>query len=312
MLTAHLAPHSTLSEFLSITICRISVRFHRYAKSLPSNLLPLLAVPHSLAADSHRRPIVFCLNPLDHKLTHAIILNVATKHSVLGNTAEPITSTTLQTATILFLTKPIDWVTHFVALCLYVSAMISVFSLLSALRFKQELSLSTILVPLQQSFGRLVAFSLKLLIVIGIGVIPFVIAITVFFRTNSTRFISIQTFSYVFAALSFSTIAYLISPQALKLLRPMNSEGIAPETARLAKISAVLTVITSIALFFTTVVIKPSFIPTSAPDGDLVYEMVASLVSATPYTVLFIALSLLARKDEPDSELLDTETELLT
>jgi len=255
-------------------------------------------------------PIVFCLNLFDHKVTHAIILSVVTKHSVLGGASEPIIPTSFQTLKILFLTKPIDWGTHLVALYLYICAMMTILALTSALRSKQKLSPSRVLLPFQQSFPNVVFFSLKLLVAVGIAAIPFFIFTFVFFERNGARYVSVQNFSLVFSTLALSALAYFVAPAAVKLLRPHDSKMITPEKARQAGISAALAVIACDALYFFTMQIRPTFISRSTHwSGDFIYGAVASLVSAMPYTVLFIALSLLAKDDEPDT-MLDAEPQL--
>ena len=158
-------------------------------------------------------PLVFGLNLLDQKMTRAIILNIVTSHSVLGNTPEPISPTTnLHTMKWLLLTKPIDWGTHLIALCLYVWALMTTAVIISTLRSRQKLSLSRIRSPLQQSFPCLVSFSLKLLIVIGIAAIPFMLFTFVFFERSGARYVSIQNFSLVISAIYSSAIAFFGLP----------------------------------------------------------------------------------------------------
>jgi hypothetical protein len=186
---------------------------------------PILWLPIVIAD-----PLVLGLNLLDHKVTHAIILSLVTNHSVLGNAPEPIAATSFQTLKILLLTKPIDWGTHLIALCLYGCAMMAIFTLLSALRLRQQLSIGEVLYSLQKFFSRLMFFSLRLLIAIGIAAIPFTLLAIVFFQRNGARFVSTGTFSIALSAIFFSAIGYLAAPAALKLLHPQNSETLTPET----------------------------------------------------------------------------------
>jgi hypothetical protein len=256
-------------------------------------------------------PIVFCFNLLDQKLTHGMILTLVTRHTVLGNAPESIVPSASQTLKIILLTKPINWGTHLVALCLYVSAMMTIFTLISALSSRQNLSFSRILLPLQHSFPRLVFFSLKLLIAIGFAAIPFLLVTVLFFEKTGVRYISIRTFSLIFSALACSAIAYLVAPEAVKLLRPHTSQPIASELAHQARISAALAVIACDILYFLATQTRPTFVSVSTRwIDDFIYEVVASLISATPYTVLFIALSLLAEDNERDAEPLAVESEL--
>ena len=71
-----------------------------------------------------------------------------------------------------------------------------------------------------------------------------------------------------------------------------------------------LTVIASNALYFLAAHAKYSFISTHANWSGVFYEAITSLISAIPYIVLFIALSLLATDGEPDKELFGIEPEL--
>jgi hypothetical protein len=259
-------------------------------------------------------PIIFFLNLLDDRLTRAIVLSVVTEHSVLSNTPEaisPISSQASRTLEWLLLTKPIDWATHLIAICLYACAMMTIFNLITALRSTQKLSLSKILLPLQRSFPGLVFFSLKLLIAIGIGAI-LLITVFVFFVRNAARYTSTQNLGLLFSVLAFSVLGYLTAPAAVKLLRPQDFGTITPETTRHARIFAALAVASSNILYFFATQIRPTFISFSTPrTGALIYNVVTSVVSATPYTLLFIALSLIATGDEPDSELLGAEPELI-
>jgi hypothetical protein len=253
-------------------------------------------------------PLVFSINLFAEKLTHAIILSVVTTHSVLSNTPDPITPlSNLQTLRWLLLTKPIDWGSHLLALCLYVCALMTTCSIVSTFRSKQKLSVRKILSPIQRSFRRLVYFSLKLLIVIGIAAIPFILITVFIFQKNGARYISIENFSIIFSTLGTSAIAYLMAPAAVKFLSSQNSETTPAETARQAKISAVLTVITSDALYFIAVQIRNSFFLRSAGWTNLLFPAVTSLISALPYIVLFIALSLLAAEDGQRAETFDDE-----
>jgi hypothetical protein len=256
-------------------------------------------------------PIVFCLNLLDRKLTHAMIFTLVTKHSVLGNAPEPIVPSAFQTLKIILLTKPINWGTHLVALCLYVSAMMTILVCISAIYSEQKLSLRKIFFKLRQSISSLIFFSLKLLVAIGIATIPLFLFTAVFVAKNGTRYISIQHFGLILTTFAFSAIAYFAAPAAVKLLHTQDFEVTSAETTRQAGLSAVLAVIASYTLYFIAIQIKPTFIPISTNwSGNLIYEAAASLISATPYTVLFIALSLLAKDDVPATELLAAEPEL--
>jgi hypothetical protein len=256
-------------------------------------------------------PLVFGLNLLANKLTHAIILSVFTTHSVLGNAPEPIAPpTSLQTLKWLLLTKPIDWGTHLVAICLYACALVATGSMISAIRSAQKLLFGRIFSPLQRSLPSLVYFSLKLLIVIGILAVPFSLFTFVFFEKNGARYISIQNFSLVFGTLYSLAIGYFMAPAAVKFLRPHNSEAISSEKANIARISSVLAVIASGALSFITAQVRSSFLLKSANWSYLLYDALTSLISATPYIVLFIALSLLAENNGRDVELFGGELEL--
>ena len=280
----------------------------RYARSFPPGFIPVLAAPHPLA------PVVvvdlagFCLNLLQKKITSSIITSIVSSHSVLGTTPEPLNVTGRITLEVVLLTKPIVWCTHLLKLCLYASAMVTIFILISMFSAKQQPSLDSIISSLRQSFSRLFVFSLKTLISIGIAAIVAFLSVFLFLQTHGTRLMSTRNFGYVLASLLFPAIAYVMAPAAINLLRPHGSEILPAEIVRNARLSAVLTVLASIALYFLTLQIEPSFISGSTPYGGTpLFEAIASTISAVPYIVLFIALSLLAKADEPSAELLGVE-----
>jgi hypothetical protein len=68
----------------------------------------------------------------------------------------------------------------------------------------------------------------------------------------------------------------------------------------MARISAAWAAFVSNALYVFAFHAKPSFLPASTPDlGIQIFWIAVSLLTAVPYMLLFIALSLLASSEEP-------------
>ena len=254
--------------------------------------------------------MAFCLTKLQTRLTHSIIVWLVTTHSVLGGTQSAITpgSANLGHVTIkaLALTLPIEWANHLIALCLYTAAMIAVSALVPRLIAGQRSSRHIILSTIRESGSRILLFAFKILLLIGAAA-PLMAAFTALVLSiESKAHISPgPSMFYAFftaALLLFAAIAYLMAPSAVALLRSREAEPISTDAIRLARTSAVLAELASGALSLLATRIGHSFISATTSTGQLyAIQAAESLFTATPYILLFIALSLLATTANPSS-----------
>jgi hypothetical protein len=231
-----------------------------------------------------------------------MVVRLAASHSVLGNTPDPVDSGSL--IKVALLTRPVVWGNHLLSLCLYTAAMIAISTLMTQLIAESGSSLKRVLSILQKSGSSIVIFAFKILILIGIASIPLAIFAGLISHGSlrmpfyGAVIVPIYFAGYAFALLLSSAIGYLIAPSAIALLRHRGAGPISREAVRLARIAAVLTQFASGTLYLLAVQIGRSFISSTTPIGaTYAVEATESVVSAAPYIVLFIALSLLASTD---------------
>jgi hypothetical protein len=290
MLSEQSEPSNQRSILMQTLFRRTSFLFWQYP------ILWLSVVIADLAA--------FSLNQLQAKLTHAIIMSMVSR-SVLGNVPEPL-HYGHKTLEIAILTRPIVWGAHLVHISLYSAAMVSMALLIPSLLQKEKLSLRTLITLIRESSYRLLLFSLKMLIVIGIGAVLMALPLVAYFGSHGPRYISINAFSYCESALFFAAIAYLMSSAAVRLLRPEGSPVLTPAVTRQARISAALATVASVALSFLALQVEPNFqFRSSNSAGIFAFEIAASLIAALPYIPLFIAFAILAADKQLSAEIPD-------
>jgi hypothetical protein len=100
--------------------------------------------------------------------------------------------------------------------------------------------------------------------------------------------------------LFLATIVWLLAPSAVAILRPRESPPVGAIGLRHARIFAAVSILSSVAIYFLSTVLRPSFAPLlTTAFGIQVFWGVASVTSALPYIPLFIALCLIANRDSP-------------
>jgi hypothetical protein len=245
----------------------------------------------------------FCLTQLQTRLTHFMVARLVAGHSVLGNTPDPVDGG-LSVIKVALLTRPMVWGDHLLSLCLYTAAMIAISTLVPQLIAEGSSSPKRVLSILQKSGSSLVIFAFKILILIGIAAIPLAIFAGLISHGSlrvpfyGAVIVPIYYAGYAIGLLLSAAIGYLIAPSAITLLRHRGAGPISREAVRLARIAAVLTQFASGTLYLLAAHIGHSFISPTTPIGaTYAVEAAESVVSAVPYIVLFIALSLLASTD---------------
>jgi hypothetical protein len=243
--------------------------------------------------------IAFCLRSFQAWMTQAVIRSLVAGHSVLSDTPEPLH------------TLPVAWAAAFGAtralvellnLCLYTAAMISISILVPALIAQTKMPWQQILSALGESRLRILLFSLKILVLIAvagildIGLITYLPHLHLMFSPIGIS----RDENIAMITLFLATIVWLLAPSAVAILRPRESPPVGAIGLRHARIFAAVSILSSVAIYFLSTVLRPSFAPLlTTAFGIQVFWGVASVTSALPYIPLFIALCLIANRDSP-------------
>jgi hypothetical protein len=240
-------------------------------------------------------------------VTHALIQSVLQSHSVLSSVPDPLQASQLSTWKVAFLTAPIVWGAHFVGIVLYASAMTMTATLVlmnpPAIRglYKQN--------P-DRSFKYTLFFSLKVFAIIFLIGVPWIAIVgVVSIRSPRSQFLWEGNFAILFGIAFTTVVAYFITPTAIKLLMKPRTEPVNVDLIRPARAFAVLAVIASGLLDRLSVATQSTFLSRPTPSiGVILFEMVASLVGALPFILLFVALTLVARPIETEQHFLSSRS----
>jgi hypothetical protein len=244
----------------------------------------------------------FCLKGLQVWMTHAVLEKLLAGHSVLSNTAEPITTLPATWAAVFGTTKFLVW---YLNIYLYAAAMIAVSILLPALIAQKIAPWLEVLSKLKEVRTQMLLFSLK---AFGIILITSLLSVqlTVYLsRLPLAMFSTISDWrsqSFVLIALLYPAIAWLLAPTVLTLLCPAQSPPKHIGNLRQSRNFAAVCVLVSEVVYLLSRSIEPSFGPLLTTALAIqAFWAIASAVSAIPYILLFIALYLIVAN--PDSQL---------
>lgn len=153
-------------------------------------------------------------------------------------------------------------------------------------------------------------FSLKVFAMIVLIAVPWTIMLgEVSIRLPRTRLVWGGNFGILLGIALTAAVAYFITPAAIRLLRKPRIEPVNVALTRQARAFAVLGVTASGLLESFTVATRSTFLsrPTST-IGILSFDVVASLVGAVPYILLFIALTLVAYPRETEQHFVSSRS----
>jgi hypothetical protein len=237
--------------------------------------------------------LVTLLKEVRPLVTRALIQGVLESHSVLSSVPEPLRADPQSTLKVAFLSAPIVWGVNLVGIVLYALAMTMTATLVlmnpATIRGLHKQTLD-------RSFRDTLFFSLKIFaIVVLIGALYTAIVCLVSVTFPGSRFIWGGELGTLLGIAFTAVIAYFMTPTAIRLLKKPTNEPVNVDLIRPARVFAVLSVIASGLLYRLTVSTESTFLSRSTPRiGVLSFDAVASLVCATPYILLFIALTISA------------------
>lgn len=153
------------------------------------------------------------------------------------------------------------------------------------------------------SVTRALRFALKLLALCGLSAIILAFPLTTLaLKPGPAGIQTSPVYVYGIVLLLSVAIAYVISPQAIHLLRPASAGPISHQQAHVARVSASAAVAFSTAL---SLLVAQAHIPLWGSWHDhailihAIIDVVGSWIVASPYIPLFISFYLIANPDGP-------------
>ena len=275
-------------------------RFDRQDAGYERDLAPHdgIVLAESIGVDSGfvgRRGVIL-LKQLQKGMTHRIVFWLAQTRSVLGG-IEYHTDGRWFAAKVMLLTLPITGGTYYLDLLLYTGALLATARVLTSIIEGAPTNLRGLVGAISSAGTRALLFCVALLGLLALAWL-FLMATTGLLQwPHKIGVFANPLTAYVYASLLSVAIAYLIGPSAITLLRN-NSEQTTSEEAKGSRLFSVVAVAVSACIAFAGQHAGQSLI--DAPPhlhgfAILGLDLLASLLAAGPYILLFIALSLIAR-----------------
>lgn len=243
----------------------------------------------------------FCLNRLTGLATKRIYDWFLAGRSLLSNDpfAPPLDRTAVWKATILSL--PLRWTTYFVNLCLYTAAFILTAMLVEMALRRQQPDVASSLSALRSYTKRIIIFSLKIYALVAImsGVMYLPVKYLWPVAISLSSFAGEHLFPLSVTILSWTCIAWVMTPAGFKLLQAPESQWKHAESIRLGRILSILALVVTNAFWYLIQYGEQAIISTAnlspGPQLQIIYA-IGSLLRVFPCVLLFIALSLLAER----------------
>lgn len=253
---------------------------------------------------------------LQHHLTYQLVSWLSQGHSVLSIKPVYVPPTTSMTMRVVLLTAPLPWIAHFLSLVLYTIAMLTTAAMLSNVAEAENARplLHAVTSAVATSRRRILGFAVKLLALFMVSLVlaaPLsVLGLRLQTFLETTPYLSLKfqldlakanLLGYAIALPLMITIAFVITPIALRLLRSPESV-LAPQETSQARIAAILTVVVVATLDIFVPRVESSFLQQINTTSNLVVRLsdtAASVIIALPYAFLFIAFYLIVNPESP-------------
>jgi hypothetical protein len=238
--------------------------------------------------------LAFCFTRVQKLLTWQLINSFLLGHSALTGQAIPPVDQRAVIIKAAILGGPFVWGTYFLNTCLYTAAFVITATLVRTL--EQHLRPDLPLVLLGSRTRRILVLSIKLLALWALAV-----ALIVPTTTLAQKWKFPATYlAPCFVVLASVSIAYCMAPSGISLLRDAQSRSVTAEYITWGRSFSILMVLASLAVgYFVPMVERSLFASPFLVRGipRLIIEAIASSVTAFPYVLLFISLSLIATND---------------
>ena len=248
---------------------------------------PLLWVP-VLVADL----LGYLANFGSGALLRAVVYHRTSQHSALSGAVihAPLSASALESTTILALL--LLWLTYFIRLLLFATAFITTAALLQAFHERAEKPAAAIAPALQRHGGGILELALRALSVYAVFALLFSWVRPYLATHGKAALLHNPWFDFGVTTLPTLVLAALLPPVALRVLA---SRGPDKETSGHARVFS-LTLIVVILLLALIVSSNSRELAQVTAGARFPLEIIASLLEALPYVLLFTGFALLARR----------------
>ena len=250
---------------------------------------PVLCAPYLVAC-----LLAFGLWRLRGMAEKAIFRWFSTSHSVLGGAVQAPTDSAFAKATLAYL--PLGLATIFAIICLFVAVLVVTGGMVNAIGSEQEPDAREGLARLAHDWGRILLFSLKFLLAIGVVGVGVTVPLFYLLRAVHHReYLTTPSWLPALLVLYVGCLVWLMMPAAIRLLRP---DKVGPISTQVRNWGAILAVVASEAgnaLGLLAQRLEKGII------FDNRWELAArsafnAILANAPDVLLFIALALLANE----------------
>lgn len=252
--------------------------------------------------------VTFCFQRLWLLLRYEVIFRFMQRHSVLGNTPAYLIHGAVPTAATILLGF-LRLFETFLGICFYTTAFLITAQLVSGHLQSSATEYRLVAAMLKKHRRSILVFSLKLfLLSVLAGVLAAEAVGFLTPRLNHLPLLYGVTAPYVavFSAILLSAcVAYIVTPSAVTLLRLPNSPPVKSEALAVGRTFAVVAVVVSSSAGIFSEAVERFFfrdVTHIHPIALQAIYAIASLLTAFPYIVLFIALALIATGSIEESE----------
>lgn len=241
----------------------------------------------------------YLLNLGRNGLLRSIVLHQTAQRSALGGEVvhTQLSASAMQSTAIVALL--VSWLIYFLRLLLYSGAFIAIAALVHAYMQRSERPVAAIRPALGRSWGGILELALRALAVYAVAALVFSWLSPFLARHGQTALVRSPWFGYGLTLLVLLILSAALPPVALRVLAGRSPDR--PLTRIAQQFAFALVIVASLlATFVGTNSRQLAQVP---PAARYPLEATGSLVAALPYVLLFVGMSLLARRVEvPQSE----------
>ncbi len=252
---------------------------------------PLLWVP-VLIADL----LGYLVNLGRNGLLRAFVLHQTAQQSVLGGGVVhgPMTAAAMQSTTIIALL--LSWLTYFVRIVLYSSALIATAALVDSFVERAPRLAGDVGPALARRRGGILELALRGLAIYALAALLFSWMSPLLVKHGYTKLLHNPWFGYGLTLIVLLVLAALLAPAAVRVLS--GREPGKPSALQSQQFAFVLAVVASV--LAAAISANGRELALAPPAARYPLEIVGSLVVALPYVLLFTGLALLARRNARD------------
>ncbi|HLI76839.1 MAG TPA: hypothetical protein VKV02_07830 [Acidobacteriaceae bacterium] len=226
-------------------------------------------------------------------LLRAFVLHQTAQQSVLGGAVVhgPMTASTMESTTVLALL--LSWFTYFLRILLYAGALVATAALVNAYLDRADKPAAAVGPAMQRQWSTILELTLRALAVYAVAALLMSWVSPALIKYGQGALLKNFWFALALSLLVPAVLATLVAPVAVRLL-----SGRTIDTALNKLTQHFAYVLVAVTTFLATVVSANSrALAQAGPAARYPLEIIGSWMVALPYALLFVGLSLLARRN---------------